>query len=98
MVRVLKYQLECRAEQKVKTCAGRVLTVQFQHGKPTMWVLVEDETKTVEHVVYIMGTGVRFEPGNAKYISTISEYAGFEIVFHVFVTDGVEEAAPIAEN
>lgn len=45
MARVLKYQLKSLTEQNVKTCTGKVLTVQLQSGKPMMWVLVEDEKK-----------------------------------------------------
>lgn len=97
MARVLKYQLKSLTEQNVKTCTGKVLTVQLQSGKPMMWVLVEDEKKMVERTVYIIGTGCYFEPGDAKYVSTISEYTGFLIVLHVFVTDG-KEVAPLAED
>lgn len=93
MARILKYQLKTFSEQKVKTCAGKVLTVKFQHGNPMMWVLVDDETKMVERVVQMVGTGITFIPNKAQYLTTILIDYG-NLVLHVFV----EEATPIAEN
>lgn len=93
MALILKYPLVGNAKQTVQTCVGKVLTVQFQHGNPMMWVLVEDETKKVERVVHMVGTGITFIPNDAKYLTTILLDYG-NLVLHVFV----EEAAPIAEN
>ena len=93
MARVLKYPLSGHAEQKVKTCSGQVLTIQFQHGNPMMWILVEDETKMVERVVRMVGTGITFVSKTAQYLTTILLGYG-NLVLHVFV----EEAVPLAEN
>lgn len=87
MARVLKYSLARCSEQKIRTCAGQVLTVQFQDDIPMLWVLVKDTTKIVERVVHVIGTGITFVPDNSQYLTTIFVDRG-HLVLHVFVEDG----------
>ena len=92
MPRILKYQLFEHTKQHVTTYPGRVLTVQLQNGQPMMWVLVEEEDRLIERLVWQICTGVAFDVEGADYIATIFHEPG--LVLHVFV----KEAEPIAKN
>ena len=92
MSRILKYPLFEHTKQHVMTYPGKILTVQLQNGQPMMWVLVEEEDRLIERLVWQICTGVMFDVDGAEYISTILHKPG--LVLHIFV----KEVEPLVEN
>jgi len=62
---------------------AKILTVQMQHGKPQLWVLVDPENYTVERKFRLAGTGHSVPTGAIWYINTFQLDNG-SLVFHLF--------------
>ena len=62
---------------------AEILTVQIQHGFPTLWVLVDPSAPFEIRVVRVAGTGHELPDNIGKYIGTFQIYEGSMIV-HVF--------------
>jgi len=60
---------------------ARVLSVQMQHGDPTLWALCNPNERPTERTFEIMGTGQPFEWCEREFVGTVQN-AGF--VWHVF--------------
>ena len=81
---IYKYTLEVTDEQEVKMPAGaQILCVQVQHGRPTLWALVDPEKKLEDRRFFVHGTGnpIHSDAKVKCYIGTV-QINGF--VWHVF--------------
>lgn len=86
---VWKFPLELDALQHVRMpLFARLLCVQLQYGRPTLWALVntwesaDEPTPYMQVPVFLVGTGHPV-PENADYLSTIQLDEG-RLVLHVF--------------
>jgi hypothetical protein len=67
-----------------------VLAVQMQHGKPYMWVEVDETTEKEKCRFHIIGTGNPYEDEkHYLYIGTFQMYDG-ELVWHLFESWDIE--------
>lgn len=81
MMRVFKYQFDLDDEVEVKMpFSAKVLRVAEQHGRPTMWALVDDEHTVHTFRFLIRGTGHPV-PYGVGHVGTF--FAG-AFVWHVF--------------
>lgn len=81
---VYKYDIEIKDSQLIDIPAGgEILTVQTQHGRPRIWVLVQPEAELKQRVLLLCGTGQEIEVGRMKYIGTFQMYEG-KLVYHLF--------------
>ena len=60
---------------------AKPLTVQMQHGYPTLWMLVNPENARMTYEVACFGTGEHVPPGSGEYIGTVQDGA---LVWHYF--------------
>ena len=59
MFRILKYPLE-DGIVKINACIQNFLTIQEQNGVPTLWAVIDEESKCKSnYVIYKVGTGWR---------------------------------------
>lgn len=85
MNRIWKYPLVINDSQKLNLPRGsRVLSVQLQHGQPTLWALVSDGFYKDELTISTRGTGHAIEEDLGRFVSTY-QISGGSLVFHVFV-------------
>lgn len=62
---------------------AKLLTVQMQHGSPTVWAEV-DPTAPIEPVlIEVFGTGHVIEEGERTYVGTFQMQGG-ALVFHLY--------------
>lgn len=80
-MKIYKYPLELVVEQTITGNIVSLLTVQEQHGKPTIWALVHDLAALVEYKIQTVGTGFDKVEMNYKYIGTIQKDG---MVWHYF--------------
>ena len=59
---------------------AEILTMQMQHGIPTLWALVDPENELEDRVIDVVGTGWEVKD-NMKYICT---YMDGPFVWHAF--------------
>lgn len=87
-MQILKYTLDVKDQQEI-TLPGdaKVLDIQEQHGKITMWAMGEDASR-VPRRFYIVGTGMEFNATDVEYVKTVQTWQGF--VWHVFKDRGTE--------
>jgi hypothetical protein len=64
---------------------AEVLTVQWQHEHPCLWVLVDPTAPTERRVFRIVGTGHPIS-GDVRYVGTV-QLDGGALIFHVFEVD-----------
>jgi hypothetical protein len=84
---VYKYPLDLKATQEVRMpLLARILCVQLQYGRPTLWAMVNREAAAENHVmvpVHMVGTGHAEVPRDADYVGTVQLDEG-TLVLHVF--------------
>ena len=71
---------------------AQFLSVQTQHNKPRLWVLVDGRAQMETRTFYVFGTGHTFNPqktGPLRFIGTCQQYDG-DLVWHVFVALKIE--------
>ena len=68
-------------------CVDKFLTVQLQHGVPTIWAIVDKKAPSKTYQVYFVGTGWTLSDSVGNYIGTIQQ-DGF--VWHYFWREVVE--------
>lgn len=85
MKTIWKYKLNTVDAQKINLpINARILTVQMQHGTPSLWVIVDpDENIMKEHTFRTYGTGHHRECISGFYVGTYQDLGG-QLVFHVF--------------
>lgn len=84
---IYKYPLELVSEQTLVLPVGsKVLSVQMQHGVPTVWALHElgSTAAQTEVLVALTATGEQFHVDNWNYIDTLQNG---EHVWHVFMRE-----------
>lgn len=59
-----------------------ILTVQMQHGTPTLWALVDPAAPLAPFELAVVGTG-QVVPDRAVFISTV-QMADGGLVWHIF--------------
>ena len=79
---IWKYKLEPKSKLMMPRGA-QILSVQTQHERPHMWVLVNPETETEERNFTIYGTGNPLPEFPGTFIATFQMQGG-EYIFHVF--------------
>lgn len=84
MFRILKYPLTDGIIEIPNVCIQKFLTIQEQKGVPTLWVIVDEESKCkVDYVIYKVGTGWKMNYEEIKdYIATTQDNLGY--VWHWF--------------
>ena len=83
MKSVFKYPIQITDEQEILAPIGwQPLSVQFQHGAPCIWALVDTANALVLQTVHVHGTGHPIEH-NGRFLGTI-QVAGGSLIFHVF--------------
>lgn len=82
---IWKYELDAKAVQTLALPRGyRILSVQVQNGKPTLWALVPKDTQYREAVrLEIYGTGQDVPNHVGEHLGTYQLLNG-ALVFHVF--------------
>lgn len=62
-----------------------LLDIQYQHGVPTLWALVDPNEPVAPHRVVVLGTGwaTSYQVGLAPFRRTLQDGNGF--VWHYFV-------------
>lgn len=84
MKTIWKYTLKINGVQELSIPKnGQILSVQIQHGKPQLWVLVDQEEQKESVILHTYGTGHPVEGENLTYIDTF-QIEGGALVFHVF--------------
>lgn len=86
MITVYKYPLMNGGRFSIGLPEGAVpLTVQLQHGMPTLWAKVDTEADAKPYLVTVVGTGHEIKPEDAEsdYLGTIMLDDGV-FVFHYF--------------
>lgn len=68
---------------------AEIIAVREQHGKSTLWAIVDPDKPVETRTIEMIRTGETFEPAIRKYLGTTMEYGG-DYVLHVFerLTDG----------
>ena len=83
MYRILKYPLTDGIVGIPNVCVVKFLTIQEQNGVPTLWVLVDEESKCkVDYIVYKIGTGWKASYEETKNYIATNQDNGF--VWHWF--------------
>lgn len=87
---IYKYNLNMEGLTTVKDKFVQILNIQIQHGRLTMWAIVDDKANDIELTFGVFGTGW-FLPYNTdevklNYLTTVQEFDG-ELIWHVFLID-----------
>lgn len=89
---IYKYPLQITDRNVVEMPASaRILSVQMQHGLPTLWALVDTSDKVrVNPCFAVVGTGnpIDFDVRRARFIGTVQERV---FVWHIFEVDAIPE-------
>lgn len=83
MAKIYKYEVD-RINDPVELELpekSEILDAQIQNGKVCLWVLFEDESKTVTRTFELVGTGWSFESTDTVYLATVQQ--GY-LVWHLF--------------
>lgn len=62
--------------------ASQILTLQVQHGVPTLWAQVNPKSSVVTRVFQWVGTGTE-APSGSRYVGTV-QMRGGDFVFHLY--------------
>lgn len=88
MLTVHKFPLEVTESQTVEIPEDhRILSVDFQHGKIAMWVLLDPESEPTDCQFEVYGTGhdIPHAPNLLRYIGTASQELSLgPVAWHVF--------------
>lgn len=82
MKRIWKYTLTPICELDIPKGA-KVLSVEVQHGKPRIWILVDTDAEMESRTFCSYGTGHDIPDDPGAYIGTLQLKEG-TLVFHVF--------------
>lgn len=84
-MKIWKFPLQVVDCQRITAPRGiKPLCVQMQNGIPCLWAVVDQRKDTVEHEVWIHGTGHDVSPAVVDhYVGTFQMMNG-AVVFHVF--------------
>ena len=80
---IWKFRIEPKNNEFYIPKDSIVLDVQVQHGKPTIWFLVDPDNAIELRRFYVYGTGWFIENDPGVYIGTFQLNDG-ALVFHVF--------------
>ncbi len=86
MKTIYKYPLEITDTQVIKLpCKHKILSVQEQNTKLTMWVLVDSNSDEKDVTIEIYGTGnpILTDFKRLTFIDTVQDFRG--LVWHVFI-------------
>ena len=84
MLTVWKYQFEIQDEVTIAMPYGsEVLSIQEQHGKPCMWVLVDPDGTIRDRTFRILGTGHASREHPGRHVGTLLVRNG-ALVWHIF--------------
>jgi hypothetical protein len=85
VARVYKYQFQIDDLVSISLPKDAVImTVQMQHGVPTMWAMVDPDAPMETRKFRIYGTGHPVEVADVgRYISTFQQFNG-QLVWHIF--------------
>jgi hypothetical protein len=84
LLTIWKYQIRTTDLQTIEMPEGaRILSVQVQHGAPTVWALVDPANPLVERMLIVCGTGNPCPSNLGAYVGTY-QLQGGALVFHVF--------------
>ena len=78
MFRILKYPLIDEINEIPNVCIQNFLTIQDQNGIPTLWVVVDEDTKCkINYIIYKVGTGWEMNFKEIRnYIATTQDKKG----------------------
>ena len=98
MRKIYKYELPVDGGIiTIKQCIIKILSVQEQNGKPTMWAIVDPDNEVVEPLeIVAIGTGWELPTGLDEYLGTAQDEYGF--VWHYFSLKLKELEAPIEQS
>lgn len=82
MIEIWKFRLGLGQTFVEMPARARVLTVQMQHGAPTIWAQVEPSQFPDRREFYAIGTGHPILRSDLVYVGTVQDGGGF--VWHVF--------------
>jgi len=81
---IWKYQFDTTDSFGLQIPEGaEILSVQVQHGKPCMWVLVDKDKPVVQRRFRVYGTGHPIEAVGLTFLGTYQVCNG-DLIFHVF--------------
>lgn len=87
MKKILKYELTGNITQ-IKLAPGfEVLAVQMQHGKPQIWILVNDyypAERTYDFYLFATGEEIPERFNAESYLGTFQQLEGL-VIWHVFI-------------
>lgn len=94
MRKIYKYELPVDGGIiTIKQCIIKILSVQEQNGKPTMWAIVDPDIEATEPTeIVAIGTGWELPTGLDEYLGTAQDGYGF--VWHYFSLKLKELKAP----
>ena len=84
---IYKYSFQTTDSLEIEMPSNsEVLTVQIQYGIPTMWALVDTESKIVKKKFRICGTGHKITKEDLERFLYVGTYQLSEgrLVFHLF--------------
>lgn len=82
MKKILKYALKIGITTFTVYDKSDILTVQMQHGKPTLWLLSDEQTGFTERSFNVYGTGHLINMAEViAYVGTVQDDL---FVWHVF--------------
>lgn len=98
MRKIYKYELPVNSNIiTIKQCIIKILSVQEQNGKPTMWAIVDPDNEVVESLeIVAIGTGWELPTGLDEYIGTAQDEYGF--VWHYFSLKLKELKGPVEQS
>jgi hypothetical protein len=83
-MRILKYELtEAYKQTIILPKDAKVLDVQMQRGKPTMWALVDERNPSEQRSFVLHATGAQLPPLLGTYVATFQDFSK-GLVWHVF--------------
>lgn len=84
-MKIFKFTLNGTSKQVITVPSdSQFLTVQIQHGKPQLWIVIGKSDVYKEFIIHIVVTGMDYPLDGLKYISTY-QLAGGHFIAHVFV-------------
>jgi hypothetical protein len=82
-MKIYKYELQVAERQSVKMpLNAQILDIQMQHGKPTLWAKVDENSKTEMITIDTYGTGHSMSEDNSlEFLATVQDGG---LVWHFF--------------
>jgi hypothetical protein len=80
---IWKYPLDLTALQTIEMQEGaEIIYVREQHGRPTLWALVDPYATQESRTFGILPTGASFDESEVRYLGTVFQHEG-ALVWHV---------------